>query len=343
MLRYLSLFSGIGSPEESLKRLGIDFELVGFSEIDKHAIESYCAIHNISKELNLGDIKEIDIERLPKSVDLITHGSPCQSFSRNGKNEGGDEGSGTRSSLMWNTVAICEHCQPKIVIWENVRNVLSKTHIHNFEKYLHRMDSIGYSNYYKILNSKEFGIPHSRDRVFVVSIRKDINDGSFKFPQVVNNNIKLIDILESDVEDKYYIDIETEYFGLIKDISVGDKKEFKVRQATKLGYDIATEGDSINLEQPNSKTRRGRVGKGLVNTLNTSCNQAVVQNGRVRRITPLEYWRLMGFSDESFYKAKEVSSDNQLYKQAGNSIVVDVIISIFKSLFKYSLDANKKV
>ncbi len=328
-MKYLSLFSGIGSPEEALHNLGIDFDLIGFSEIDKYAIKSYCAINNIDENLNLGDIKGIDIKKLPKDIDLITHGSPCQSFSRAGRNEGGDEGSGTRSSLMWNTVQICEYCKPKIVIWENVKNVLSKTHIHNFEKYLNRMDDIGYNNYYKVLNSKDFNIPQSRDRIFVVSIRKDINL-DFKFPMGRKVDVNLMNLLESNVEEKYYIDIETEYFGLIQEIN---NKEFKVRQATKLGYDIAKEGDSINLEQPNSKTRRGRVGKGVANTLNTSCNQAVVQNGRVRKLTSVEYWRLMGFSDKSYSKAKEVTPNSQLYKQAGNSIVVNVMEDIFKQIF----------
>ncbi|MEN8079355.1 DNA cytosine methyltransferase [Clostridioides difficile] len=107
---------------------------------------------------------------------------------------------------------------------------------------------------------------------------------------------------------------------------------FKVRQATKLGYDIAYEGDSINLEQPNSKTRRGRIRNQMVNTLNTLCNQAVIQNYRIRKLTPKECWRLMGFKDEQFEKAEKVCSNSQLYKQAGNSIVVNVMEGIFKNL-----------
>lgn len=332
-MRYLSLFSGIGSPEEALRNIGINFELVGFSEVDKGAIQSYCKVHNVEEKLNLGDIRNIDFDLLPKDIDLITHGSPCQSFSKDGKGEGGDEGSGTKSSLMWNTVSICKHTTPKFVIWENVRNALSQKHVHNFEKYLSRMSEMGYKNHFKILNSKNFGIPQNRERIFVISIRNDVNV-DFKFPNEHCSDIKLQDFLETDVDNKYYINIETEYSGLIQDVSKGGDKEFKVRQATKKGYDIAKEGDSINLEQPNSKTRRGRVGKGLVNTLNTSCNQAVVHNGKVRKMTPLEYWRLMGFSDKSFHRAKEVSSINQLYKQAGNSIVVNVMESIFKELFK---------
>lgn len=415
-MRYLSLFSGIGSPEQALKNLGVDFELVGFSEIDKYAIKSYCAVHGVSEELNLGDITKIDIERLPLDIDLITHGSPCQDFSVAGANKGGDKGTGTRSSLMWNTVAICEYCKPKYVIWENVKNVLSKKHKHNFDKYLDEMDRIGYNNYFEILNAKDYGVPQNRERVFVVSIRKDIDKG-FMFPKPFDNGVRLIDMLEENVDESYYISDGKvmqliEEFKVSKNIKeledvvkqrsihacitpdrlnkrqngrrfkdngepmftitsqdrhgvlIGDFRYgeglrirknhmcpcltckvggaslsanpfviYKIKQATKKGYDLAFEGDSINLEQPSSTTRRGRVGKQVVNTLNTGSNQAVIQNYKIRKITPLESWRLMGFNDKEFYKAEKVCSNSQLYKQAGNSIVVNVMEEIFKSLF----------
>lgn len=430
-LKFLSLFSGIGSPESALKRLNIPFELIGFSEIDKYAIESYCKVHNVSKELNLGDITQIDIESLPADIDLITHGSPCQDFSVAGKGAGGDEGTGTRSSLMWNTVAICKHCKPKFVIWENVKNVLSAKHKHNFDKYMSEMEAIGYNNYYKVLNAKDFGIPQNRERVFVVSIRKDLNK-DFEFPEGYDNGVRLKDLLEDEVDEKYYISEEKtqqliknckgvidfnkqvvgachkrkviipcmspdrvnkkqngrrfkenddsmftitsqDRHGILQigklDIKGNDQmkrvydaegispclstmqggnrqpkiieeKQFKVKEATKKGYAIATEGDSINLEQPNSKTRRGRVGKEIANTLTTSCNQATVQNYRIRKLTPLECWRLMGFEDEQFKRAEEVCSNSQLYKQAGNSIVVDVMVEILKKLL---LESNEEL
>ena len=142
-MKVLSLFSGIGAPEQALKNIGKEFELVGFSEIDKYAIKSYCAVHSVDENLNLGDITKIDIQNLPNDIDLITHGSPCQDFSVAGLNKGGDEGSKTRSSLMWNTVAIARYCKPKYVIWENVKNVLSKKHKHNYDKYLATMESLG--------------------------------------------------------------------------------------------------------------------------------------------------------------------------------------------------------
>ncbi len=181
-ITYLSLFSGIGAPEKALTNLGIDYTLVGFSEIDKYAVESYCAIHGVDPSLNLGDITKIDIESLPR-VDLITHGSPCQDFSAAGLGRGGDKGSGTRSSLIWQTVEIVRHCRPKIVLWENVKGVLSAKHRHNFDKYLAEMESLGYTNKYAVLNSKDFGVAQNRERIFVVSTLPGVAE-SFDFENV---------------------------------------------------------------------------------------------------------------------------------------------------------------
>lgn len=189
--------------KKALKNIGIDFELVNYCEIDKHASKSYSKIHNVSEVLNLGDITKVDIQSLPK-VDMITHGSPCQDFSLAGKGKGGDIDSNTRSSLMWNSVEIIKHCKPKYVIWENVKNVLSNKHRHNFDKYLEELGKLGYSSYYKVLNSKDFGIPQNRERVFVVSVIGDIN---FDFP-IPKLPTCLFEILDEYVDFKYYISIE---------------------------------------------------------------------------------------------------------------------------------------
>ena len=359
MIKYLSLFSGIGAFESALKKAGIDYELLGFSEIDKFAIKSYCEIHCVENNLNLGDISKIDISILPTDIDLITHGSPCQDFSVAGKGKGGDKGSGTRSSLMWNTVEIVKQCRPKVIIWENVKNLLSKKHKHNFDSYLEVMSNIGYNNYYKVLNAKDFGIPQNRERVFTISIRKDIDKG-FEFPKPIELKLRLKDLLETKVDEKFYLKDEIVNRFVFKDstMAVGNTQpkilEYPciatnigntnaitsvqkdnyvlVKEATKTGYKKAYKGDSINLEQPNSKTRRGRVGKQIANTLTTSCNIGVVDGFRIRKLTPLECWRLMGFSDGYFGKAAKVCSNSQLYKQAGNSIVVDVLVNIFNNL-----------
>lgn len=241
-IKMLSLFSGIGSPEQALKNLGYEIDLVGFSEIDKYAIKSYCAVHEVNESLNLGDITTIDIEKLPGNIELITHGSPCQDFSVAGKGKGGDEGTGTRSSLMWNTVAICEHCKPKYVIWENVKNVLSKKHRHNFDKYLNEMDRIGYKNYYQVLNAKDFGVPQNRERVFVVSIRKDIVK-EFNFPKPFDDGIRLKDVLENEVEEKYFVDMEKSE-KLIQEFITTNKKTLNINPSGK-GMNGVVRNDDI--------------------------------------------------------------------------------------------------
>ena len=126
----------------------MNFNLVNFCEFDKYATKSYCAIHEVDESKNLGDITQVDIEALPTGVDLITHGSPCQSFSVAGKQHGGEKGSGTRSSLLWNSVEIVRHCNPKFVIWENVKNVLSAKHKPVFDAYVDEMKNMGYNTYY---------------------------------------------------------------------------------------------------------------------------------------------------------------------------------------------------
>ena len=207
-MKVLSLFTGIGAFEKALTNIGIDYELVGFSEIDKYAIKSYCAIHNVNESLNLGDITKIEKEKLPRFIDLITHGSPCQDFSVAGLQAGGDIGSETRSSLMWNTVDIVEWCLPKYVIWENVKNLLSKKHRHNFDSYIEIMDKLGYNSYYQVLNAKDYGIPQNRERVYTISIRKDIDKGNFKFPEKEELKLRLKDMLENKVDEKYYLSDE---------------------------------------------------------------------------------------------------------------------------------------
>lgn len=408
MIKYLSLFSGVGSPEMALRNLGIEFELVGFSEVDKYAIKSYCAIHGVDESLNLGDITKIDIDALPDDIDLITHGSPCQDFSFAGKRQGGDEGSGTRSSLMWNTVEIIRKKKPKCVIWENVKGAISKKHIHNFEKYLQSMSNEGYKNYYKVLNAKHYGVPQNRERIFVISILGEHNP--YIFPEGQETRKSIRDILEDHVDEKFYLSDEIQrrfkfidnnkniigttkpdfrsigqrdnvynIDGTIGSLTATDYKQPKqIAEINKIGeieginFDqdrrvYATNGLSptlstgsghapkllipqntkkgyIELELPgmcdlsymSSITRRGRVqegGKVSPAVTTAAHNICYVDQYRIRKITPLEAWRLMGFSDSDYNKAAEVCSNTQLYKQAGNSIVVNVMEAIFKNIY----------
>jgi len=419
LVRIIELFAGIGACSTALKRIGIDIEIVDAVEIDKYAIASFNAIHNTNFEIQ--DVKEWNKDL--KDIDLITHGSPCQDFSVAGKQAGGDFGSGTRSSLMYETIRIVERIKPKYVLWENVKNILSVKHKHNFESYLKEMENLGYKNYYQVLNAKDYGIPQNRERVYTISIRNDIETKNFIFPGKEELKLRLKDMLEDEVDEKYYLDdtkiqnITKDYkdnkdielpgaygrdFGskgklqsevcdtltasmgtgggnvpIVKRIgniygedkgtgyagNVWDKKglcptltnmqggnrqpmiineKILIKNATKKGYEEADNGDSVNLSYPNSKTRRGRVGHKVSQTLQCNDRMGVISNLRIRKLTPKECWRLMGFADEDFKKAKSVPMSNtQLYKQAGNSIVVNVLEKIFRNLFTRNADEER--
>lgn len=317
-IRILSLFSGIGAFEKALKNIGQDYELVGFSEIDKYAIKSYCAIHNVLEIKNLGDITKIEITGLPKDIDLITHGSPCQDFSIAGKQAGAEKGSGTRSSLMWNTVDIVEWCLPKYVIWENVKNLLSKKHKHNFDSYIEIMNKLGYNSYYQVLNAKDYGVPQNRERVYTISIRKDIDNNTFKFPDKEKLKTRLKDILESEVDEKYYLS-QKMIDGFIEHKTKEDiattlranaalcptDNTIKVGEVTKnsqAGQVYLAEGISPTIIAGTYGYAMGnimQVGeldiKGKDNVKRVYAPEGVSPTLTKRKLTPLECWRLMRF------------------------------------------------
>lgn len=178
----------------------MNVNVVDYVEIDKYACKSYNAINGTNFEPQ--DIKEWDKDI---NIDLIMHGSPCQDFSASGLQMGGDEGSGTRSSLMYESIRIINKLKPKYVVWENVKNLLSKKHKHNFDNYINKLDELGYNSYYQVLNAKDYGIPQNRERVYTISIRKDINNDNFKFPEKEELKLRLKDILEDEVDKKYYL------------------------------------------------------------------------------------------------------------------------------------------
>lgn len=413
MLRVLECFAGLGACSKALERLKIDHEIVDAVEIDKYAIASFNAVHGTNFEPQDITKWDKDIE-----VDLIMHGSPCQDFSVAGKQAGGDKDSGTRSSLMYETLRIVEKLKPKYVIWENVKNLLSAKHRHNFDAYLERMTEFGYKNYYQVLNAKDYGVPQNRERVFTVSIRLDVPYcWAFKFPSRRPLTKRLKDVLETDVDGKYYLSEKTIAGYMVhtdrhKERGNGFKFEptdgnvtahtistragqrstdnfVKIITANKSGYDLATDGDGVDLAYPKSTTRRGRVGHRVSKTITTSDNMGVVvigdnkkaiketpsiiqkqgdrgtnnysvnsetfytipanpmsdrgqqvveSNYRIRKLTPKECWRLMGFDDADFEKAEKANSNTQLYKQAGNSIVVNVLEAILKELLDGSTD-----
>lgn len=210
MIKYLSLFSGIGAFEKALQNLHIPYDLVGYCEIDKYASKAYSLLHNVPESMNFGDITKLDEKSLPNDIDLITYGFPCQDISLAGHQKGllNEDGSKTRSGLFFDALRIIEHTQPKVAIAENVKNLTAKKFSEQFSIVLNSLDEVGYNNYWQVLNAKDYGTPQNRERVFIISIRKDMDDGSFSFPAPFPLEKRLKDVLEDSVETRYYVDPE---------------------------------------------------------------------------------------------------------------------------------------
>ena len=462
MLRVFESFAGIGTQRMGLESAGIEHEVVGICEIDKFAIDSYQAIHGETK--NYGDISKIDPNDLP-DFDLFTYSFPCTSISMAGKQKGFKKGSGTQSSLLWECERIIEAKRPKYLLMENVKALTFKKNKGGYQKWLDILTSLGYTNYSKVLNAKDYGVPQNRERVFCISILDDKQVFEFPEKQVLETRLK--DVLENNVDEKYYLsnDRVKQLVGIVRnwgvkgktvfDSSINEPKEKKVancittrqrgisnrksegnvviepeifqthmlkkvtrknpsdnrvydkegvsptltaqtgykipqitiglpsiaasrgrlkdgeyvqqleintsglsntitsvqkdnylitedkepsltiKNGTKKGYLKAKSGDGIDLINATCNNRRGRVQHNLSQTLTCGDNRGVVTDDlTIRKLTPLEYWRLMGIEDKDFYKARKVNSDSQLYKQAGNAIVVDVLAAIFMQLFK---------
>ena len=332
-IRVFEAFSGIGSQSIALRNIGVDYEVVAISEIDKYAIKAYEAIHG--KANNLGDICKIDIKDIPEH-DLFTYSFPCQDISIAGRQMSLEEGSGTRSSLLWECKKIIEHCKPKYLLMENVKNIISKKHKPYFDKWLDYLESLGYVNYWKVLNAKDYGVPQNRERVFVVSILGEHKP--YEFPEEFELTKYTRDILEENVDERYYT---SRPFKLVEGNRI--KAEF-----TKVNFDQGKRIHGID----SYFQALGALDRGTNNILieeyltddtmqeeYRESNIFILKEGekiyKVRKLTPLECWRLMGVSDEDFYKVKNAGiSNSRLVRLAGNSIVVDVLEGIFEKLFK---------
>ena len=303
-MQFLDLFAGIGGFRLGMEAAG--HQCIGFCEIDKFARASYKAIHDTGGEIELHDIKTVSDEFIQSigHVDVICGGFPCQSFSIAGNRRGFED---TRGTLFFEIARFASILKPRILFLENVKGLLNHDKGRTFETILQTLDELGYNVEWQVLNSKDFGVPQNRERVFIIGHLR--GEGGRK-------------VLPID--------------GQIKNINcvrqIGNLK-IRIKEATKKGYAEATIGDSVNISHPNSKTRRGRVGKQIANTLLTGEEQGVVMNDfRIRKLTPKECWRLQGFPDWAFERAEKVNSNSQLYKQAGNSVTVNVIEAIARRL-----------
>ena len=500
--------------DKSINSFKKDWKLVNFCEFDKYATKSYCAIHGVDESLNLGDITKVDETKI-EPFNMICGGSPCQDFSVAGKQKGSvwtckecrneynpltvhwserdkcpncnsKNIEKTRSSLLVEYLRIIRANKPNFGIYENVKNIVGRQFKDTtFKLFTDELEEYGYNVYWKVLNAKNYGIPQNRERVYLIFVKKDLDNGKFKFPEPFDNGVRLKDMLEDEVDRKYYVDnsrveeliskakespyvnknanfelidgtssyaIRSQEFvrtGFTEESSTLAARDYKdphcvvvkqpkvecmgnvnpsnkgmngnvyndnglaptlttnkgegvkvaIKQATKKGYIECEIGGVADLSYPDSKTRRGRVQEGgnicptltatetgvcriesaenkpnerffrqaldtfedsdaeygdTIDAFNKRVNKSgcsptlttrpegfktailpVTNNLRVRKLTPKECFRLMGFSDEDFNAAHNVGiSNSQLYKQAGNSIVVDVLYYIFVELYK---------
>lgn len=233
-LKIFSTFSGIGAFEKALDRIGAKYDLEGYCEIDKYASKAYALIHNTEEWMNYGDITKIDESLIPKDLDLFTYGFPCQDISLAGNQKGlvDEKGNKTRSGLVWDATRIIKASQPKVAIAENVKNLVSNKFTKEFEAILAELEVAGYNNYWKVLNAKEHGIAQNRERVFIVSIRKDIDLGLFEWPEKEELKTRLLDYLEDQVDENYYLSDK-----MIRYISQSGTKNF--RSDTKINLEVA--------------------------------------------------------------------------------------------------------
>lgn len=338
-MQFLDLFAGIGGFRLGMEAAG--HQCIGFCEIDKFARASYKAIHDTGGEIELHDITTVSDEFIQSigHVDVICGGFPCQSFSIAGNRRGFED---TRGTLFFEIARFASILKPRILFLENVKGLLSHDKGRTFEIILQTLDELGYNVEWQVFNSKDFGVPQNRERVFIIGHLRG-EGGRKVFP--IDGQIKNINCVRQIGNL-----IQTSSYGgnphrgrvySLKGISPslncmgggGREPKIRIKEATKKGYAEATIGDSVNLSHPNSKTRRGRVGKGIANTLLTGEEQCVVMNDfRIRKLTPKECWRLQGFPDWAFERAEKVNSNSQLYKQAGNSVTVNVIEAIARRL-----------
>ena len=384
MLRVLSLFSGIGAFESALTRRGYDFRVVNYCEIDPYASKAYSQIHGISEDFNLHDVRQVNT-LLMDNVNLMTWGWPCQDISIAGKQRGftDSDGNRTRSGLFFEGLRILETLQPEYAIAENVKALTGKKFTAEFETVLTSLDKAGYNNYWKVLNAKDYGIPQNRERVFIISIRKDIDTGTFTFPEKQELKLRVKDLLEPVVDEKYYLksqkaddlirqilaktdtnlqetDIKVNNIGTYNNHQSGivNDPNGLSRCLTAVDYKdpvkiMASEPKIKIVGRMDGYERTGRV----YSSNGIACNLLARENSmqileepapkggqrevlettqeayRIRKLTPRECFRLMGFTDNDFDKIKGISN-TQLYKMAGNSIVVNVLEGIFRELFK---------
>lgn len=344
-LKVFTAFSGYDSQMIALKnRLKLDCDLVGWSEIDKYAVQAHNELFPEYANRNFGDIKTINWNKVP-DFDLFTYSSPCQDFSCAGEQKGGDKGSGTRSSLLWECERAIKAKKPKYLLFENVSNIVSSTFKPCFDAWCKKLEKLGYTNYWQVLNAIDYGVPQLRKRIYMISI---LGGGGYVFPAKFSKKVTLEDYVESNVDSKYYLKTEgirSRIKSSLKRKKMGWGTSYKLITKSDTARCVLTKRDGSNdnyLISPMRNKKTGSIERYYrsdhFNTICTSQTSSTAQwlkyAGQIRRLTPTECFRLMGMKDNEIKKLISSGiSDTQLYKLAGNSIVVDVLVAIFGQLF----------
>jgi len=354
-IRLATVFSGIGAIEHALQRMKIPTELVFACDIDKYAKESFFANYDISENRWIDDINNVDGKKYKGKVDLLMGGSPCQSFSMVGKRKGlGDE----RGMLIYEFSKLVDEIQPKVFIWENVKGVLSHNGGETWEHIKKEFDRLNYNFQYQVLNARNYGIPQNRERLFVVGFKKKNKD--FKFPEKLDLKLTMQDLLEDNPDSKYFLgekgiafvskekNLKKRYTQINGDIALCQKKnqqfnwhgdfilhapkkevEEKYFLSEKVKKYVTSTGTKNFYSRPETDLP---IARPLLATMakmhRAGVDNYITKNSRLRKLTPRECLRLMGFDD----RFKIVVSDTQAYKQAGNAIVVDVLINLLRSI-----------
>lgn len=366
-IKLATMFSGIGAIEFALKRLNLNYKIIFASDNDKFVKQSYFANYKIDEASWYDDVQKIDGKKYQNKIDLLVGGSPCQSFSMVGKRRGFND---TRGTLFYEFARVVKESKPKVFIYENVKGLLSHDKGETFETIKATFNELGYSYFYKVLNSKDYGIPQHRERIFVIGFKN--KNEKFDFPKAIKLKNSMQDFLEDYTDSKYYLKE--------KGIKFVTSSKNRQKRYTQINGEIALcqkanqqfnwHGDFIfenqqscdfnefifNVEEVEEKYYLSDKIKNYVLSTGTknfkTCtktdleiarpllqsmhkmHRAGVDNyvthnkGRIRKLTPKECLRLMGFTDDF----KQVVSDTQLYRQAGNSIVVDVLIALLKQM-----------
>lgn len=362
-VRLIELFAGIGSQAKALELLGVDFKHWKVCEFDDYAMKSYNAVHNTN--FKTSDIQnltasDLEIKDKDKYEYIMTYSYPCTDISIAGKKEGMERNSGTRSSLLWEVERLLKECdnKPQILLMENVRECHNGKNAPLFFEWTSFLRSIGYKNFYTDMDAKNYGIPQTRKRCFMLSILDE--NAYYEFPQACGLSYSVKEFLEDKVDKKYYVKEETALplikkmekecpsATIIDDTYGFDNSEVRyfpdvcptLRAAkANLKCIVAMRGrNSDSLNQTHGTSTEQRLEKNKTNCCNTITtvqkDNLIFENKQLRTLTPKEVWRLFGFEDKDVENASEFVPDTQLYKQGGNCIVVNCLVAILGQLFK---------